>query len=784
MRDRRTAAAGMIVAIAALAWLLAVPAKPLAHAGWTGTAGHGTASGRAPAASVVVELQPFAAQARRLIDALDYIGAPLASADRAAIDAALAAADEARSAAEIERLLDRYVLLDVTINPESRVHVTQGTAAPTLVQTGWRTFLVKVRNQAGVTAALKIDSRQAQRVFSRGPSGFATSARPEQTIGPADIADRWLDASLFDKPPLTPTLSGLALEYRVLQLYSRDAGRREASLGFNVGQGTQDIGFRNDVPILFTAQPAQAVTLRLRDERGEPTVASLLVRDALDHVYPSPAKRLAPDFAFQPQVYRADGEQLSLAAGTYTVDCTRGPEYLVTRQTFVVKAGAPNVFTCDLTRWIDAARLGWYSGDHHIHAAGCLHYETPTQGVLPRDMMRHILGEALSVGSVLTWGPGYYFQKQFFSGADHPLSRPDQLMHYDLEVSGFPSSHAGHLVLLGLKDQDYPGTKEIEDWPTWDLPVLKWAKAQGALAGFAHSGWGLEVKTDALPNLEMPNFDGIGANEYIVDVTHDAVDFISAMDTPSVWELNIWYHTLSSGFRTRISGETDFPCIFGDRVGLGRSYVKLDERLAYAPWVDGLRDGRAYVSDGRSHLLDFRVNGQLVGTNGSELRLTGAGAATVHVTATVAARLDEAPNAALRARRYDEKPYWDLERARIGDTREVPVELIVNGQPVSSRRLVADGRPRDLAWDIPLDRSSWIALRILPSSHTNPIFALVDGQPIRASRASAEWCLKAVDRCWLQKSPKIADAEREEAARAYEHARQAYRRIAAESRPD
>ncbi len=163
----------------------------------------------------------------------------------------------------------------------------------------------------------------------------------------------------------------------------------------------------------------------------------------------------------------------------------------------------------------------------------------------------------------------------------------------------------------------------------------------------------------------MPAFDGIGANEYIVDVTHDAVDFISTMDTPPVWELNIWYHTLNTGFRTRIGGETDFPCIFGDRVGLGRSYVQLRDKLTYASWTDGLRDGRAYVSDGRSHLLDFRVNGQLVGTNGSELRLRGA--STVRVSATVAARLDETPDVALRTRRADEKPYWHLERARIDE---------------------------------------------------------------------------------------------------------------------
>ena len=196
-------------------------------------------------------------------------------------------------------------------------------------------------------------------------------------------------------------------------------------------------------------------------------------------------------------------------------------------------------------------------------------------------------------------------------------------MRYDLEVSGFPSSPSGHLTLLKLSQQDYPGTKKIKDWPSWDLPILKWARDQGAVVGFSHSGWGLEVKTEKLPHYEMPPFDGIGANGYIVDVTHDMVDFISTVDTPAHWELNIWYHTLNSGFRTRISGETDFPCIYGDRVGMGRSYVRLDEGLSYDGWVEGVRRGRSYVSDGKSHLMDFRLNGLSVGTKGSEVKLVG-----------------------------------------------------------------------------------------------------------------------------------------------------------------
>ena len=133
---------------------------------------------------------------------------------------------------------------------------------------------------------------------------------------------------------------------------------------------------------------------------------------------------------------------------------------------------------------------------------------------------------------------------------------------------------------MKLKEQDYPGTKRIEDWPTWDLPIFRWAKAQGAITGFAHSGWGLQVKTKDLPTYDMPGFDGIGANEYIVDVTHPGmVDFISAVDTPYVWELNIWYHTLNVGFRTRIAGETDFPCIYDGRVG-HRPHVRETGRRA------------------------------------------------------------------------------------------------------------------------------------------------------------------------------------------------------------
>ena len=731
-----------------------------------------------------VEFQPFASATQRLIEALDYLGSPLSEDDLSAIQEALISDDHTQAIVDIQNILDAYCLTGVNINPESRVKVKEGPTNKELMQRGWRTFLVKVHNEAGVTAPLAAESANAAPLYKRSTG----RPDPEMTVPKSDIPHRFLDIVVYSNPPLKASLSGLELEYRIVQLYSRDAGKREAMLGFNVGQGTQDIGFRSEVPILFDCVPAVNVTLEVLDFDGKPTTASFIIRDELNRVYPSRGRRLAPDFFFHNQIYRHNGESVLLPPGKYTVEYTRGPEYRVKTQTITVPNTETHQETFHLERWIHIAAEGWRSGDHHVHAAGCAHYESPTEGVTPEDMMRHILGEDLNVGCVLSWGPCWYYQKQFFEGKIHELSTDDYVMRYDVEVSGFPSSHAGHLSLLALTEDDYSGTQRIEEWPSWDLPVLQWAKEQGAVTGFSHSGWGLKVDGDELPNYNMPPFDGIGANEYIVDVVHDVVDFISTVDTPAIWELSIWYHTLNCGFRTRISGETDFPCIYGERVGLGRIYVKMPAgSLDFDAWAAGLRDGRSYVGDGKSHLLDFTVGGVPVGeetTTGEISQLNLETPHTVTITARVAARLDEAPKPEIQNRPLDQKPYWDIERARIAEERKVPVELIVNGQAVETQEIVANGEIVPVQFEAPIDRSSWVALRIFPSSHTNPVFVIVDGKPIRASRRSAQWCLEAVEVCWNAKVDRIRENERDAARKAYNVASRTYQRILEESDVD
>lgn len=695
-----------------------------------------------------VDAQPLFAQAARVVQTLELTGEPLPPAVVKEIESLPLNAEGVK---RLQEILDARCIAGVHINPEARVKVQAGPAEPRLVEQGWRTFLVKVQNEAGITPVLQATSPQAGNVYNRNVS----------------VARTWTDLSFFNKQPMRAFLSGLEVEYRVLQIYAREAGKREAKLVFDAGQGTQDLGFRNEIDILFQVAPVARLVFKVRDE-GKPAIGSFLIRDAQGRVYPSQSKRVAPDFFFQKQIYRGDGESVSLPPGRYTIEYSRGPEYKSITRT--IQMGAANQeFQANLERWIDPSKTGWVSGDHHIHAAGCSHYEKPTEGVYPKDMIRHVMGEDIKIGSVLTWGPGWYFQKTFNEGKDNALSTDVYRMRYDVEVSGHPSSHTGHLVLLGMKETDYPGKQRIDDWPSWGMPILRWARKQGAITGYAHTGWGLQIPKDEVLTKELPPFDGIGANEYVVAVTHGLVDFISTVDTPWPWELNVWYHTLNAGYHTRISGETDFPCIYDERVGLGRSYVK-QQKPDYGDWIQGVKEGRNYVSDGRSHLMDFAVNGQAMG---STIRLNAP--APLQITANVAAMLADKEDAELRARPASQKPYWHVERARIAGTRRVPVELIVNGESVERREIDADGTVRALRFSYTPQQSAWVALRILGSSHTNPVWVQVGGSEVRV-KPSIEWCVKAVQKCREQKIGRVRLEEQGEMLSAYDSALREYQR--------
>lgn len=399
------------------------------------------------------------------------------------------------------------------------------------------------------------------------------------------------------------------------------------------------------------------------------------------------------------------------------------------------------------------------------------------------------------------------------------------VLKYGVEVSGFGSQALGHVNLLNLRDQTYPGSDgtKVRGWPTWTTPLMLWAKTQGAVTGYAHSANGLGVDAEActsrlfaaldreakgyftkddaaaaawplpepfaaldadadgrvmaaelrkgadrqlqrLPNLNIPEMNGIGAQEICVTTALGVCDFISAMDTNRVQEWDCWYHILNCGFPLKASGETDFPCITGSRVGQGRMYVHLGrvDAVDYAAFCRGIAAGRSYVSDGYAHCFGLALGD---GTLGDTVKATAG--ATLPLVANVAFDPDMPLGTAIGG------------GPPAGRTRMV--ELVVNGQVADKREVPADRRLHEVRFDVPIHRSAWVALRSFPQLHTNPVFVSVDGKPVRGSKESAMWCVGVIERLWEVRGKGIAESERPQAERAFREAIDVYSRIASEA---
>jgi len=718
-------------------------------------------------------------------------------------DAIVTARNDHAAVDTISAALASHIIMSIEVDRSGYARATASKPRVDTVVGGWSHYLVEIVNPLRATGSL----------WANIPDGLAfMTARESNAIVP-ELFDR------LDKAPMIrdegvmfevvgdQTLTGARRQFVLVAVFTRDEGVTTAYLAVSGGDafygmhvGHQGASFE------LEARPSIPVTLEVREADGASCTFRLTVKDGAGRVFPPRKMRIAPDMFFHDHVYRSTGEVLFVPPGTYSVTLTRGPEY-VEQQTTLVVGDSPQSLDAILHRWVVPADDSFYSGDMHIHAAGCSHYSAPTEGVSPETMIRHARGEAIDVGGVLNWGPCYHYQKQFFTGSsvspfaglEHPELQEangvrwtpkdtdrdsETVLRYDLEVSGFPSSHSGHPVLLGLTEPEYPGTTSPTDWPSWNLPIMRWARAQGAVTGYAHSGIGMGVPSDDLPNWEVPAFATVGLNEALVDVVHGAIDFIGSAQEYPVYELNAWYHILNSGFDLIMMGETDYPCLFDERVGVGRTYVPLEvaprgERGAET-YLAGIRDPRTYFGDGRSHFSHIRIDAQRTGSGWSV-----AAGQPLRVSAVVKAWLNpdlDSPAASIRHLPPYAGPAWHIERARVGDSRDITVELLENGRPVARTTVLADGQPQPVTFDVDLSESGWVALRILPSAHTQAFRVTVGDAPARPIQASAAWCAAAVDRLWAEKGRFIAEHEREEAQSAYAYAADEYRRRAAGGR--
>lgn len=368
----------------------------------------------------------------------------------------------------------------------------------------------------------------------------------------------------------------------------------------------------------------------------------------------------------------------------------------------------------------------WVPSDVHVHSTGCGGYTSPEQ------LAERLRAQGLQVGAALVWGEGYDDDARFFTGRDHPASGPGFILHYDMEVSHFAAARTGHLVLLGLDSLRF--SDDVFDTPSSGLPVVEWARRQPrAVVGMAHGHYWPDDGS-----FPVPPGGCCVPWEVVVDAVRGELDFLSMERVPAgqgpvdAGTFRLWRALQNGGFRVAIAGGSDWGCLtraFGDDTP--RTDVIVDGPLTYESWLRGIKAGRTAAANGAGFRLNLRVEGRRLG---EEVLLSAPREVAVTLETQGPAAAD--------------------------------VEVLVNGEV--ARRLAVAAGPQVAEARVPISKSSWIAARS-PRVQTSPVYALVGGQPIRASAEDVCYLWRSVeDLVDLVRSGRLRLTDtREEALRAY-----------------
>jgi hypothetical protein len=406
---------------------------------------------------------------------------------------------------------------------------------------------------------------------------------------------------------------------------------------------------------------------------------------------------------------------LSVPAGTYTVEISRGLEYRLERRLVTVQPNTATPVRVALRRIDNLAARGWYNGDLHVHMNYGGHYRNT-----PERLRAQARAEGVDlVENLIVNKEGRIPDIAYFGTDRGPQQRP--LILHDEE---YHTSYWGHSGLLGLTSHvvlpgyaAYTNTAAASLVPM-NVDVFSMARAQGAVVGYVHPFDVFPDPSDRTRNLthEIPVSAALGGIDY-----YESVGFNEdAMATQRVW-----YALLNNGFRIAAGGGTDAMMNYASLrgpLGVNRVYVQTQGPLTQRSFLAGLKAGRTFATN--SALLELSVNGQGIG---SEIRL---------------------PNGrhALRV------------RARMRSVIPMQhVEIVRNGEVVATIPLAADSMSASADVTIDVDKSSWILLRawsrgarhpifdFAPMATTSPIYVTIGGAPVR-SRTDAEYFISWIDR--------------------------------------
>jgi hypothetical protein len=210
-----------------------------------------------------------------------------------------------------------------------------------------------------------------------------------------------------------------------------------------------------------------------------------------------------------------------------------------------------------------------------------------------------------------------------------------------------------------------------------------------------------------------------------IDVALGKVDSIDVMGSNHQATYPVWYRLLNCGLKVPASAGTD--CFLNRIVsrlpGSDRVYVHCGEKFTYQTWIDNLRAGRTFVTNGP--MLRFTAGDEEAG---STVKLSGPG--KLHVQGEAVSQ-------------------YPLEK----------LEVIVNGKVAAT--MATDAKePLKITVDqeIPIEQSGWIALRARGPrgadqaaaeqfAHTSAVYLDVAGRPVRSTE-DAKYFITWIERLY------------------------------------
>ena len=445
--------------------------------------------------------------------------------------------------------------------------------------------------------------------------------------------------------------------------------------------------------------------------------------------------------------HTAGQSQIEAPPGKLEIEVTKGFQYQPQSKTIDLPSGNATITVeIALQRSANLQAQGWYSGSNHVH----MNYGGNLLNT-PENLLLMAAAEDMDiVDDKICNKDNRIFDHQFFTGALDRRSLPDRLLYFNEE---YRPPFWGHVSYVNLKRHlispfttGYEGTAIESLYPT-NADMFRLARAEGAIGGYVHPWSGPLEKSGYAVARGFPVDLALGVTEYLEVLT-------SSLHGRYTGE--VWHRALNCGFRvTATGGEDSILSLHRTPViGADRTYAYLGSKLDYNAWVEALRAGRTFVTNGP--LLEFRVNGKLPG---DEIKMPVDGG-SLEVSGKV--------------------------------TSVVPVEkleLIYNGTVVEASATGAINKT------IAITRSGWYTLRATGSqprrptddqsvfAETSPIYVLCGDRPIR-SRQDAQYFVRWIDDVAAQADRHPgwrSDSERKHVSDQFAEARKVFEQRAAEA---